>query len=347
MSFPEIITTITETSSTHVAVHEVSGRAGGTPIVFVHGNVSSSTFFFPTMVALPPQFRPIAIDLRGFGLSQPSPVDATRGVSDFADDVLAGLEALGIDRFHVVGWSLGGGVVMQLLIDNADRIATATLINPVSPFGFGGNYGIDAVLLPGAAGSGAGGANPDFVARLKSGDTTDEAATSPRCILRSFYVAPGWDGEYEDVFVRSMLSTAIGEDNYPGTSGTTQVWPGLLPGDRGVLNTLAPTHLDLSGLIDIDPQPPILWVRGELDQIVSDLSMFDLATLGSLGVIPGWPGPQVAPPQPMVAQTRNVLNSYARAGGEFTELVIPGVGHSPQIEAPAAFQHALIQHVTG
>jgi hypothetical protein len=33
-----------------------------------------------------------------------------------------------------------------------------------------------------------------------------------------------------------MLSTRIGDDHYPGTSQTVAAWPGLAPGDRGVLN---------------------------------------------------------------------------------------------------------------
>ena len=49
-------------------------------------------------------------------------------------------------------------------------------------------------------------------------------------------------------------------------------------------------------------------------RVVSDRSMFDLATLGELGAVPGWPGAESMPPQPMVAQMRAVLEAYA--GGE-------------------------------
>jgi hypothetical protein len=53
-----------------------------------------------------------------------------------------------------------------------------------------------------------------------------------------------------------------------------------------------------------DPKPPVTWVRGDRDVIVSDTSLFDLAYLGKLGAVPGWPGDDECPPQPMVAQTR-------------------------------------------
>jgi hypothetical protein len=150
---------------------------------------------------------------------------------------------------------------------------------------------------------------------LADGDTSSDSPNSPRSVLWTFYVAPGWDGEDEESYVASMLSTSIGDDNYPGDSVPSQAWPGVAPGRRGVLNTMSPTYLDLSGIVDIEPRPPILWVRGELDQIVSDTSSFDLAQLGALGVLPGYPGADVVPPQPMVSQTRSVLDGYTSAGG--------------------------------
>lgn len=81
-------------------------------------------------------------------------------------------------------------------------------------------------------------------------------------------------------------------------------------------------------------------MRGDTDQIVSDTSLFDLGFLGSLGAVPGWPGAQVCPPQPMVTQTRYVLEEYAANGGVYKELVIAGAGHSPLLEKPDEFQEA-------
>jgi pimeloyl-ACP methyl ester carboxylesterase len=78
-------------------------------------------------------------------------------------------------------------------------------------------------------------------------------------------------------------------------------------------------------------------VHGDADVIVSDTSLFDLAYLGSLGLVPGWPGADACPPQPMVAQTRAVLERYAAAGGSYREIVYEGCGHSPHIERPTEF----------
>jgi pimeloyl-ACP methyl ester carboxylesterase len=345
---PDIDVSTIPTARLQVCVRWVADRDDGEPVVFVHGNVSSSPFFFPAMRSLPERFRPIAVDLRGFGGTDTAPVDATRGLRDFSDDLLATMDALDLERAHLVGWSMGAGVVMQAAIDAAERVGSLTLINPVSPFGFGGTAGLDGRLLsPDGAGSGGGTANPDFVRALADGDTSSDSPNSPRSVLWTFYVAPGWDGEDEESYVASMLSTSIGDDNYPGDSVPSQAWPGVAPGRRGVLNTMSPRYLDLSGMVDMEPRPPILWVRGELDQIVSDTSSFDLAQLGALGVLPGYPGADVVPPQPMVSQTRSVLDGYTSAGGWYREVVLPAVGHSPHIEDLTAFLEALVPHLDG
>jgi pimeloyl-ACP methyl ester carboxylesterase len=316
---------------------EVAGRDGD-PVVFVHGNVSSSLFWQRQMLDLPAGFRPIAVDLRGFGGSDPLPVDATRGLRDFSDDVVSVCAALDLPAAHFVGWSMGGGVVLQLLRDRPELVRTLTLVNPVSPYGFGGTRGADGTLIsPDGAGSGAAGANPEFVRRLAEGDRGDESPSSPRNVLRAFYVKPPFVPEDENEFVESMLSTVTGEDNYPGDGRTSEVWPGAAPGTRGVLNTLAPQYFRIDDLHTLEQKPPILWLRGADDQIVSDTSMFDLAYLGQLGAIPDWPGAETHPPQPMVTQTRAVLDGY----GPYTEVVIANTGHSPHIEAPAEFAAAL------
>ena len=286
-----------------VAMLSVPERAGpaSPPVLFVHGNVSSSLFWQPTMLALPEPYRPLAIDLRGFGGTDPEPVDATRGLRDYADDLAATIEALGLAAVHLVGWSMGGGVVLQYLADRpgTHRVASLTLVDPVSPFGFGGTRGLDGTLCdPSGAGSGGGTANQDFIARLAAGDRSDASALSPRQVLLAHYVKPPHVPEHLDIFVESMLSTRLGDDHYPGTAHTVEAWPGIAPGDRGVLNTMAPTHFRIGDLSGVRPKPPVLWLRGADDVIVSDTSLYDLAYLGSIGAVPGWPGSRPGRPSP-------------------------------------------------
>ena len=313
---------------------------GGQPVLLLHGNVSSSVFWEDTVLALPDGFRGLAPDLRGFGDSEALPVDATRGLRDFADDVHALVDTLELDRVHLVGWSMGGGVAMQYLIDHPDRVAGLTLVNPVSPYGFGGTTGLDGRLVwPDGAGSGAGAANPEFVRRIADGDLGDDPL-SARGVMNAVYFSGCTAGDREDAYVASMVSTRVGDDYYPGDSVASAHWPGTAPGRRGVLNSMAPVHCDLTGIVGVDPKPPILWVRGAEDRVVSDASMLDLAVLGRLGLVEGWPGEQEMPAQPMVAQTRQVLDCYQAAGGACDEVVVAGAGHSPHVERPAEFREA-------
>ncbi|MBO1029791.1 alpha/beta fold hydrolase [Tessaracoccus sp. SD287] len=325
-------------------VIEAHPQLVGIPVVFIHGNVSSSLFFQPTMLDL--DRHSYAIDLRGFGDSETLPVDARRGLRDFSDDVAAVLDALRLTSVHLVGWSMGGGVSMQLLLDRRDLVASLTLISPVSPYGFGGTSLDGTLLSPDAAGTGGGGANQDFLASMASRETSDSSSSTARSVFRATYVAPGYRTDLEDLWVESMLSTALGEDNYPGDSVASESWPGFAAGTRGILNTMAPTHFNTTAIVDLDDKPAILWVRGDQDAIVSDETYFDLNTLGRAGIIPGWPGDQVAPPQPMVAQTRAVLECYRAQGGRVREIVHAGVGHSAHLERPEEFRAALSQHIT-
>lgn len=342
--FDGITARVIETPRLNVNILERAGDDPSTPaertVVLIHGDVSSSLFWQELMEDLPGDLRVIAVDLRGFGGTEHAPIDATRGVRDFSDDVHGALEALGIRTAHFVGWSMGGGVIMQYALDHP--VLSLTLQSPVSPYGFGGTRRDGSRLTDDDAGCGGGTANPDFVQRLIDHDETDDAPTSPRSVFRSGYVAPGFQTANEDLWVTSMLTTSTATGNYPGDSVSSENWPGFAAGRIGVLNTMAPGYFDVSGIADLPEKPPILWIHGTVDAIVSDASLYDFNTLGKLGIVPGWPGEDIAPPQEMVSQTRDVLARYAAGGGDVTEVSLEGVGHSPHLERPAEFRHALL-----
>ncbi len=328
------------------------GPADGVPVLLIHGNCSSGGYWEPFVRHLleAGRFRVVAPDLRGYGRTEAAPVDATRGLRDFADDVAALLDPVfgPGTRPIVVGHSMGGGVAMQLTIDHPDRVAGLLLEAPVSPYGFGGTRDLEGTpTTVDFAGTGGGTANPAFVQRLAAKDRSAEDPTSPRLVMRSTYVAdPAAFGPDEEAMLETLLSTVVGEANYPGNATSVASWPGMGPGDRGVLNTMSPKHFRVAeALVALPTKPPVTWVHGSLDAIVGDASLFDLAQLGKLGLVPGWPGEDACPPQPMVSQTRAVLQRYAEAGGSFTEVLLEGCGHSPHIERPAEFLKALLQLV--
>ena len=341
-TLPGITSQMVKTDRLHVHVL-FSGPEDGVPVLFVHGNVSSATFWEETMLALPDSFRGIAVDLRGYGDTETLPVDATLGLGDMVDDIYSLAQALGLEHYHIVGHSMGGGVVMKYTIAHAADLLTVTLVDPLSPYGYGGSKGVDGEMTydDGAPT----GVNPEFVQALTDGERGLENPMSARNVFRQFYVKPPFIPENEEALISSMLTTRIGDDWYPGTSVPSDNWPGAAPGDKGIIPAFNRKYFDASALSAIEPKPPILWIRGADDLIVGDMAMFDLAALGAIGAMPGYPGAEECPPQPMLAQTRAVLETYRANGGQYEEAVIMDAGHSPYLEKPGEFNAVFQAHL--
>jgi pimeloyl-ACP methyl ester carboxylesterase len=318
----------------------VSGQEGGQPVLLVHGNITTGRFWQAVAERLPAGYRVVAPDLRGFGRTEAKRIDATRGLRDWSDDLRALVDKLGWPdghRIHAAGWSMGGGVLEQYVIDHQEDLASLTLVAPISPYGFGSTRDIAGTpTYPDFAGSGGGTAAPDFVRRLGEKDSSEEEPlSSPRVTMRTFFWSPKYKAPDEDELIAEVLLTAVGDGLYPGDSTPSRNWPLVAPGASGVNNAFAPKWSNTSGFAAIGRKPPVIWVRGDEDQVVSDASMFDFGTLGRIGAVPGWPGEEVFPSQPQVSQTRAVLERYAAAGGHYREVVLEGCGHGPVIERPA------------
>ena len=334
----------TDRIETHVWT---SGPDDGVPLLLVHGNLVSGGWWRYVAEALPEDVRVIAPDLRGFGRTEAKPIDATRGLGNMVDDVRSLLVNLGLagrGSVNAAGWSMGGGVLWQYLLAYPDDLAAVTMIAPLSPYGWGGVKGVDGTPCFGDfAASGGGTAAPDFVRRLAEGDrSADEPMTSPRVTIREFFGPRANVGNVDEEFLLDeVLRTRVGEDFYPGDSTTSPNWPGVAPGRRGVLNTMSPKFYDATAIVGLPRKPPVTWLRGAQDQVVSDTSLFDLGYLGRLGAVPGWPGEDVLPPQPMVAQTRAILNAYRANGGTAEEIVLEDAGHGMPVEVPQRVADAI------
>ena len=181
--------------TTRLKMHVLfSGPENGTPVLLIHGNASSATYWEEIMLKLPDEFRGIAPDLRGYGYTEDKLIDATRGAGDWVDDILALMDALNIDKAHVIGHSMGGTLVFNLVATASDRVLSGTVVDPGSPYGFGGSKGLDGVpCYDDFAGSGGGVVNPEFPRLMAAGDrSTDNPQASPRVVMNSFYWKPGF-----------------------------------------------------------------------------------------------------------------------------------------------------------
>jgi pimeloyl-ACP methyl ester carboxylesterase len=326
------------------------GPEDGVPVLFLHGNVSSATWWEEVMVTLPAGYRGLAPDQRGFGEADPAKkIDATRGMGDLADDAVALLDQLGLEQAHIVGNSLGGAVVWRLLMEAPTRFLSATLVAPGSPYGFGGTKDIEGTpCYDDFAGSGGGLSNPELLKRLAEGDRSLDSLFSPRSALRMLVFKPPFIPEREEEILSAMLSLHLGKQDLPGDFVQSPNWPHVAPGQWGATNALSPKYaIDPNQLAAATPKVNVLWIRGSHDLAVSNNAASDPATVGAAGLLPGWPGPAIYPPQPMLDQTRAVLEKYAAAGGAYQEVVIQDTGHAPFIEKLDVFNLSFHRQLAG
>lgn len=106
----------------------------GEPILLIHGNFSSGIFYHDLYERISDRYRCIAPDMRGFGDSTYNNRFDT--LAELADDLAEFLDVLNIESAYVVGWSLGGGVAMELAARHADKVKKLVIIEGVGCKGF-------------------------------------------------------------------------------------------------------------------------------------------------------------------------------------------------------------------
>lgn len=89
-------------------------------LVFVHGYLGGSPQWSGQAEFFSERFNVVTPDLPGFGLNNSTPAPDTIG--EFATGVLDDLERHGVDRFHLVGHSMGGMIVQEMAALAPDRI---------------------------------------------------------------------------------------------------------------------------------------------------------------------------------------------------------------------------------
>ncbi|MEU6135912.1 3-oxoadipate enol-lactonase [Nocardioides sp. NPDC047086] len=106
--------------------HVVSGRADGPVVVLSNSLGATQAMWDENLVELERHFRVVRYDTRGHGGSPVPPGPYT--IDDLADDVVALLDRLGVERAHFVGLSLGGMTGMRLAARNPERVDRLVLL---------------------------------------------------------------------------------------------------------------------------------------------------------------------------------------------------------------------------
>jgi pimeloyl-ACP methyl ester carboxylesterase len=101
----------------------------GPPLVAIHGLGATKGSFLPTVAALSEDHRVIAVDLPGFGDSD-KPIGASYDARFFARAIVALLDALELDRAHLIGNSLGGRVALEVALEYPERVERLALLCP-------------------------------------------------------------------------------------------------------------------------------------------------------------------------------------------------------------------------
>ena len=111
------------------AISVLSAGTGPETVLCVHGLGGTKASFLPTVNALAGDYRVVAIDLPGFGESD-KPIGAPYDARWFARSVFASMDALGLERAHIAGNSMGGRVAIEAGLTDRDRIGGLLLLSP-------------------------------------------------------------------------------------------------------------------------------------------------------------------------------------------------------------------------
>ena len=108
-----------------------SGPPSGPVVLLLHGWGASLYTFRHALELLPRRgFRTIAVDLRGFGLSDHPTAPASYSLAAYLADLNALIDHLGLERFALVGHSMGGGLSLHYALEHATRLTALALVNP-------------------------------------------------------------------------------------------------------------------------------------------------------------------------------------------------------------------------
>jgi pimeloyl-ACP methyl ester carboxylesterase len=105
----------------------VQGRENGEPVLLIHGFLADvEKQWTPVIKALVKDYKVIAFDCRGHGDSD-KPHDPKKYGLEMVKDAVRLLDHLKIPKAHVVGYSMGGNIALQVAVRYPERVRTLTL----------------------------------------------------------------------------------------------------------------------------------------------------------------------------------------------------------------------------
>jgi 3-oxoadipate enol-lactonase len=125
-----------EIVSNGVRLHVTDQGSGSAALVFLHYWGGSSATWDDVVSALPGQSRVVRPDLRGWGESREltaSLADVRYRLGDFADDVMAIIESLGLQNYVLIGHSMGGKIAQLMASRRPRGLAGVVLVAPAPP----------------------------------------------------------------------------------------------------------------------------------------------------------------------------------------------------------------------
>jgi pyruvate dehydrogenase E2 component (dihydrolipoamide acetyltransferase) len=108
--------------------HARRGAERGVPVLFLHGFGGDLDNWLFNLDAVGEAAPVIALDLPGHGQSTPRLPGTT--LADLSNFVVRFLDALDVERVHLVGHSMGGAIASRMALDHPTRVASVTLVNP-------------------------------------------------------------------------------------------------------------------------------------------------------------------------------------------------------------------------
>jgi pimeloyl-ACP methyl ester carboxylesterase len=129
-----------------IRTNYLEAGSGDEHVVLIHGSgpgVTSYANWRNVLPALGEDFHVIAPDMVGFGYSD-RPTDVKYGLDTWADQTVGVMDALGIEKAHLVGNSFGGGIALRIATQHPDRVGKLVLMGSMG-VEFPITEGLDAV----------------------------------------------------------------------------------------------------------------------------------------------------------------------------------------------------------